>query len=685
MKYAYRARKIQNKPIVNVIDHLAMEKTSMQQKIDQLEGKLKGLEEHGSGSVLFNSEMIDFDNDQWMQFFIDQLKNRTKNGASAVKALDDAKKEIDELKMQIVDLENRQTTTTEQVKNILKDQMEEMQIAHELETASLQQSLDTLLAFSMKILQGETPSESESFPVKQIIKQHFPREFARLERSSSKESLTFPLIHQTRAPSTNLVARSLRRKRITSDDLRDDDVTNVKPLEMELRETRKYLSQMEDELQRTKIRLHQTEAISEKSSAEISRLMEMNEAFRTGKNLDKDQPEIMSIKVLAEASIQTSFTLINEENFNDNTDMNESAAVESQQNYPVFSSTQNPADMNIEKLAEELSIATKAKVDLLKELSKVNKEAEKTRHHHQDQVFKLERELESFQREMNKIMEDHHEKDVLKDRVKDDYERKIKHQENAIQKLKLKQKELEKTLRDKGSGDRRLQECQQEVEKLTIQIAGLKKKIKEDHDKHQELESRKSKEIAVLNKQLEDESKKGRQLEMKSEMMRKKLDRKTEEIATIGKRRDSSIASNNTNRGRPLLGSQPSTDNLFDQAEVDHTSLINFQDADLSTLQTELKSARERMQSLEIEMDASSTQEGKLEGLQKKKSDTVLQIAKLRNEIRKKEHESLLFKEFSAELEKMASVFSSNVSVQKIIENAVRVIRIVLNFFVVKS
>ena len=710
MKYAYRARKIQNKPIVNVIDQLAMEKTNMQHKIDQLEGKLKGLEENGVGPVPFDPDMIDFDNDQWMQFFIEQLKNRTKKGTSAVKALDDANKEISELKQHINLLQIRQQEVEQQLQQqqqqqqrkqqpslstedndaFWRAQIEEMQISHDAETASLQQSLDTLLAFSIKVLRGENPSDVTESPfVKHIIKQHFPEELKKLERSSSKESLaatTFPPINQARAPSTNSNARTLRRKRITTEDLREDDSNsnaNLKPLEMELRETRKYLSQMEGELNRTRIRLQQTEAISEKSSAEISRLMDLNDALRAGKP-GLEQPEIVSIKVLADAAIQTapfapsessSSLIVDKDRTSEGIDEKEAASTsESLQNYPVYSAGNNsdPADMNVERLAEELSIATKVKVDLLKELSKVNKEAEKTRHHHQDQILKMERELESLQREMNKIIEDHHEKDAMKERAKDDYERKIKHQESSIQKLKQKQKELEKTLKDKGSGDRRLQECQQEVDKLTIHIAGLKKKIKEDHEKFQDMETRKSKEIAVLNKQLEDEAKKGRQLELKSEMMRKKLDRKSEEIATFGKKtRDASISSNSTHRGRASLGAQLSTENLFEHSEGEQHNSFSFHDADLSVLQSELKSARERMQSLEIEMETSSNQGSKYDALQKSKSDTVLQIAKLRNEIRKREHESQLSKDFAAELEKISTTFSSNEAVQKIIEQTV--------------
>jgi hypothetical protein len=51
----------------------------MQKKIDQLESKLRGVQDSGSR---INPEAIDLDNEQWMQFFIDQLKLRTIRGTS---------------------------------------------------------------------------------------------------------------------------------------------------------------------------------------------------------------------------------------------------------------------------------------------------------------------------------------------------------------------------------------------------------------------------------------------------------------------------------------------------------------------------------------------------------------------------------------------------------------------------
>lgn len=71
-----------------------------------------------------------------------------------------------------------------------------------------------------------------------------------------------------------------------------------------------------------------------------------------------------------------------------------------------------------------------------------------------------------------------------------------------------------------------------------------------DHEKFTEAEVRRTKEISVLNKQLDEESKRARHLEVQNQMTRKKLDRKTEELATVIKKaRDSNLA-NPVNRTR---------------------------------------------------------------------------------------------------------------------------------------
>jgi hypothetical protein len=248
------------------------------------------------------------------------------------------------------------------------EKLEKEYLEFQSQTSVWKSSFNILLKFSLQVLKSEIPDDDE---VKKILKKHFPSEkmyivlnFRDIQENNDKlTQLMFPPIVQpagsTRAPSTNSMARSYRRKRMGSD---TNDDGALKPLETELRETRKYLSQMEDQLSTTKIMLQQTEAISEESSREISRLREQNDILReklltgNGDEMSEKQREIMSIKVLTDISVQT----------------NHSDAEE----YPVHihNSEVKLSDIPVEKLTQELALATKAKVDLLKELSKQNKE-----------------------------------------------------------------------------------------------------------------------------------------------------------------------------------------------------------------------------------------------------------------------------------------------------------------------
>ncbi|KAJ3307105.1 Chromosome-associated kinesin kif4a [Kappamyces sp. JEL0829] len=661
MKYAYRARKIQNKPIVNVIDQMALERSSMQQKIDQLEGKLKGLEDQGTGPVPVTPEMIDFDNDQWMQYFIDQLKNRTAKGSNAVKALEAANEENERLKEKIRHLETAYPAQSE----LYEEKVQALVQSREQMEEELQTTIDQLLPFCVKVVLGETVGADEMETIVELLKLHRPMEMA--DHSASKEYLFPPAASTISQQGTraNSVARTNRRKRINTDENstvhRESDEGLLKPLEMELRETRKYLGQMEDELNRTRIRLQQMEAVSEKSSLEIARLMEENGHLKakglaapSGLPKSEDSSEIVSVKVLSDAAVQTSHE---QESPGSLLPKSPVAAVDPNESFdfPVFTS-QGPVDANVERLTEELGLATKAKVDLLKELSKVNKEAEKTRHAHADQMLKLERELEAAQREMHRLIDEHQEKDLARERIKEDLERRLKHQESAILKYKHKQKDLEKTLQDKGSGARRLQESQQEIEKLASQVTSLKKKIKDDHDRMVELEIRKSKEISVLNKQLEDEAKKGRQLEVKFEMIRKKLDRKSEEVAAMGKKfRDPS------NPAAPAIARRQSLlDTSLDEDAPSGHDDERGQSRGEKGLAQELKLARTKMAQLEEELAKSHLQAGVIEKLQKEKSETVLQIAELRSEIRNSEARESDFGELAAEWSAISERFQTH-------------------------
>lgn len=525
LKYAYRARKIQNKPIINAIDQKAFELDAMRQKISQLEGQLK------ESNATLSPEMVDFDNDQWMEYFMNQLKSRTIRGTNAIKALENVTAEKNQLvqKLKVAEHEISTLKNKNEEKNRISD-------AHDIDSV-ISKDMDTLISFVISVCKGMTPSVSEQTEMAKVIKRYRPNEH--LFDDDEDENLSaahndshLPPInlndrkqvaqsqHQQynkRSPSSNSNARSVRRQSRQRKSTYEEEIS-MKPLEVELRETRRYLAQIEEELASTKIKLHQNEAVAQESSTEIDRLQRSLSHIMHDPNVSKEKGEIVSIKLLNEIGVQTTAS----DDYNSNDEENFPVHITPRIN-PISEEDDSNQPLNIEKLSQELSIAMKAKVDLLRELSKSNKDIEKMRHAHMDHVQKLERELEQSQRDLVKFQEENEEKELMREKLKDDHDRKIKLLESTIIKYKQRQKELERSIKDKSATDRKLLDNQQEFERLNQIILQSKKKLKEDQERYSESEQRRVKEIAALNKQVEEETKKSRQAEVKADMIRKKV------------------------------------------------------------------------------------------------------------------------------------------------------------------
>ncbi|KAJ3311400.1 hypothetical protein HDU76_003132, partial [Blyttiomyces sp. JEL0837] len=211
------------------------------------------------------------------------------------------------------------------------------------------------------------------------------------------------------------------------------------------------------------------------------------------------------------------------------------------------------------QLVSDLNAAHRARVDLQKELATKSKEMERQKHLHSEKMLKLEKELDSSVREGTRLKVDLDESVATRDKMKEEYERKLKLLDSQINKVKAKLKEQEKSAKDKEQSDRKVQEYQQELDKLNLAIANAKKKAKEDADKIAEVDARRTKEVAALNRAREEDGKKIRQLEVAAEMIRKKLDRKNEELVLLSKKlKDFAIEKSNapksskSERGRSL-------------------------------------------------------------------------------------------------------------------------------------
>ena len=166
----------------------------------------------------------------------------------------------------------------------------------------------------------------------------------------------------------------------------------------------------------------------------------------------------------------------------------------------------------------------------------------------------------------------------------------------------------------------------------------------------------------MVKKQLDDELKKSRQSEAKIEMMRKKLDRKTDELSVAQKKlKGSSISSNSSKSQRnSIIGTEGE---LFSDIENSPRQQIVAEDGS-GNLQNELLLARSRMATIEQELQSGHTSNG----LEKQKSEVVLQIAELRSELKQKDTS---FLKNSLEWLELSEKFIANEEFSKLVEEMV--------------
>ena len=104
---------------------------------------------------------------------------------------------------------------------------------------------------------------------------------------------------------------------------------------------------------------------------------------------------------------------------------------------------------------------------------------DKLRHQTTDRIQKLSRDLSLSKSELLKLRTEMEEKEIAKEKMRDDYERRVRGFEMQVSKLKTRQKEWERVARDKDVAERKVVELKEEVGRLGVMIGGLKKRVKE--------------------------------------------------------------------------------------------------------------------------------------------------------------------------------------------------------------
>ncbi|KAJ1330313.1 hypothetical protein BSLG_009449 [Batrachochytrium salamandrivorans] len=522
-----KARKIQNKPVVNMVNHQAAEMSSLHQKINQLQGQLHDRSDQPIAPEKLSPDMIDFDNEQLMQYFMDELKNRTIRGANATKALRTANIEKAELDAQISKLTSQLNNAYDEQQLIaLKLEDGNIQLSKTKDKVTALEEDNFILASRLKsILIGIIPTAAEEASTRLLLEKYCGSGWATsniLSDVNIGHMGSTPLVNSNNAPTIQPFEH----------DTCEFQQQSLKP-EMQLTKENDNQHIMDNTYAEVSL-LRQVNSDLQRENVSIQNEMDMLRQVKLPlMNQNSGDSEIMSIKVLNETGCQTeasSFSTI-EKIGSDDLDFKVHTSTELSLQLADGQTKGVDSDPNTRQVTQEFNALMKAKVDLLRELTKTNKESWSG--------------LENLQREIIKLKNEQHESEQAKEKLKEEYERKMKTQKTNLLNLKNKSKDLERGIRDKEYSDKRLQESQQEIEKLHTQQVSWRKKLKEDSEKFSELEHRHTKEIAALGRKIEDDSKRIRQLELQVELSRKKLDRKTEELSMVTRKlKDTTLSGN---------------------------------------------------------------------------------------------------------------------------------------------
>ncbi|KAJ3359916.1 hypothetical protein GGF32_008933 [Allomyces javanicus] len=162
------------------------------------------------------------------------------------------------------------------------------------------------------------------------------------------------------------------------------------------------------------------------------------------------------------------------------------------------------------------------KLQMIQELDQSRQRTDNLSKKFQDKMTRLERELHATEKLVEKLKSEKLDMDSEKNKLRHDYETKIRDITAQLHALRSRQKQHDKLLKEKEANGRQIQELQSEVATLRDKEAALKRKAKSDTDKLASAEHIYAKEIAQLQRQHDDDLRKIKILEAQVHSLRKR-------------------------------------------------------------------------------------------------------------------------------------------------------------------
>merc|ERR1712228_802431 len=189
----------------------------------------------------------------------------------------------------------------------------------------------------------------------------------------------------------------------------------------------------------------------------------------------------------------------------------------------------NELNEELVELTSEISLKQK----LIEELEMSQKRMASMKQQYENKLLELNNRIHHTQEERDKVLKNMGGKTVVPDqinKIKKDYQEKLDKLQGEVKKLQAAKKEHAKLLKSQGQYEKQLTKLKSDVLEMKRAKVKLVQKMKEETNRHRDLEIRKNRELAALKKESRKNESKIKSLETEKRLKETVLKRKQEEV-----------------------------------------------------------------------------------------------------------------------------------------------------------
>lgn len=238
------------------------------------------------------------------------------------------------------------------------------------------------------------------------------------------------------------------------------------------------------------------------------------------------------------------------EDVNDNTDSEKESDSESE-------SDSEKIDDGLQEELFNLTTDIDMKQKLIRELELSQQRLHTMRQHYEEKLLQLQARIKDTQEERDKVLQSFsgHKSEPTErvKKIKDDYERKLHDMQKELKRLQAAQREHARLLKNQTQHESQLKSLKNELSDMKRAKVKLINKMKEESQKHKEVELRRNREIAQLRKESRKNANMIRTMEAEKRVKEQVLRRKQEEVLALRKENKRGLS----RKAAGLLGPEP--------------------------------------------------------------------------------------------------------------------------------